>query len=360
MISRRIALRTDASAHIGTGHFMRCLTLADALYAKGFQTRFICRQLANHMREIAVARGHEVELLDDAPDGAGLDQLQHSGWLGVSQQRDAADSLRALDEPGWDWMIVDHYALDFRWESIVREKLPRIMVVDDIADRRHDCDLLLDQNYYADMHTRYVDKLPTDCQQLLGPKYALLRDEFRLLHERARVRDGVVGNILVFFGGVDAGNYTACAIEALAGIDFPNLMVDVVVGKQHPRSAQIEAACRKYGFTYHMQTDKMAELMATADLALGAGGSASWERCCLGLPALLVATADNQVNIAKALHEVGACAYIENLEAGEIGRMSEALKKLLVSPQKLQLISQKSHELVDGRGVSRVCRMLGY
>ena len=355
----KISVRVDASSRIGTGHFMRCLTLADALKQRGAQTRFISRYLPDHLRGMLADKGHEFMLLDGVQNDGTLDELAHAGWLGVSQVQDAADSIRALSDESWDWLVVDNYALDLRWESELRRTASRILVIDDIADRRHDCNVLLDQNFYADMGTRYLYKVSTHCQLLLGPRYALLRDEFRRLHEQANPRSGSVRRVLVFFGGVDTDNYTGRAIEALSGIDVPDLHVDVVIGTQHPCRAQIETACAQRGFICHVQTDRMAELMATADLAIGAGGSASWERCCLGLPALLVALADNQVDIAKALDSIGACVYLGTTEAVNLYTMQRAITNLLDTHDQLGSISRHAYSLVDGMGAIRVCQELG-
>lgn len=181
-----------------------------------------------------------------------------------------------MSDRSWDWLVVDHYALDARWESALRASTKQIMVIDDIADRQHDCDVLLDQNFYADMQKRYTGKVSAHCQLLLGPRYALLRDEFRKLREQVKPRNGTVKKILVFFGGVDADNYTGRAIEALAEIGIEGLYVDVVIGAQHSCREQIKSVCAQHGFICHVQTDKMAELMAAADLAIGAGGSATY------------------------------------------------------------------------------------
>lgn len=355
----KIAVRVDASAQIGTGHFMRCLTLADALKQRGAQTRFISRHLPDHLRGMLASKGHEFILLDGVQNDGTLDELAHAGWLGVSQARDAADSIRVLSDESWDWLVVDNYALDLRWESELRRTASRILVIDDIADRRHDCDVLLDQNFYADMETRYLYKVPTHCQLLLGPRYALLRDEFRRLHEQVKPRSGSVRRVLVFFGGVDADNYTGRAIEALSEIGVSNLQVDVVIGAQHPCLERIETTCARLGFVCHVQTDRMAELMAAADLAIGAGGSATWERCCLGLPALLVALADNQVDIAKALDSIGACVYLGTAEAANSLTIQRAITSLSDRREQLEKISNHAFSLVDGMGVNRVCQELG-
>lgn len=355
----RIAFRTDAASQIGTGHFMRCLTLADALKQCGARIRFISRELPVHLRNMLVTKGMELVSLEGNVVGSlPTDELAHAHWLGAGQVQDAEATIQALSDQTWDWLIVDHYALDARWESAMRQTTKKIMVIDDIADRKHDCDVLLDQNFYADMQTRYVGKVPAHCQLLLGPRYALLRDEFRKLHEQVQPRTGSVKRILIFFGGVDADNYTGLAIEALAGLSDNGLHVDVVIGTQHPCCLEIETNCAVQGFVCHIQTDRMAELMAAADLAIGAGGSASWERCCLGLPALLVALAENQINIAKALDLIGACIYIGELKSTDMLIMRNAVDNLLRNQDQLMALSRKAYSLVDGLGVNRICQKM--
>ena len=333
---------------------MRCLTLADGLKVHGAKIRFVSRYLPEHLRSMLAEKGHEFVSLDSAQNDMSLDELAHAHWLGVSQAQDAADSIQALTDEVWDWLVIDHYALDIRWESALRRSDKRIMVIDDLADRQHDCDVLLDQNFYADMQIRYTSKVPSHCALLMGPRYALLRDEFRQLHEQVRPRKGPVKRILVFFGGVDVDNYTGRAIEALTGIGESNLHIDVVIGAQHPCKEQIEAECALRGFICHIQTDKMAELMATADLAIGAGGSAAWERCCLGLPALLVALAENQIDIAKGLDLYGASVYVGTLEMASPQVLRSETVNLLSALNRFKALSENAYSLVDGLGIDRV------
>lgn len=356
---QHIAFRTDATSQIGTGHFMRCLTLADGLKQRGAQIRFVNRHLPEHLRSMLVAKGHEFALLDSVQNDVALDELAHAHWLHATQKQDAQATIQALSDQQWDWIVVDHYALDARWESELRAIAKQIMVIDDIADRQHDCDVLLDQNYYMDMQARYEGKVPAHCRQLLGPRYALLRDEFRKLREQIKPRAGAVKKILLFFGGVDADNYTGLAIQALSGLDIKGIDVDVVIGAQHPHHPDIEKACASLGYVCHVQTSRIAKLMAAADLAIGAGGSASWERCCLGLPALLVALADNQVDIAKALDSIGACVYLGTAEAADSLTIQRAITSLSDRRELLGEISNHACSLVDGMGVDRVCQELG-
>ena len=240
----------------------------------------------------------------------------------------------------------------------MRETAKQIMVIDDIADRQHDCDVLLDQNFYTDMQTRYIGKVPAHCQLLLGPRYALLRDEFRKLREQVQPRTGPVKRILVFFGGVDADNYTGRVIKVLTEMDIKGLYVDVVIGAQHPYRADIEINCSTEGFVCHVQTDKMAKLMAAADLAIGAGGSATWERCCLGLPTFAICTADNQQRqVEDAAREGLLYTSVCNIDLAYIIKMHAAA--LIENAYLRQFISRLAMQAVDGRGVLRIIGNLG-
>lgn len=133
---------------------MRCLTLADALKQRGAQIRFVSRQMPKHLRDMLREKSHECTPLNSRSNEEAADDLPHSHWLGTSQAADAQKTLQALSAQTWDWLVVDHYALDARWESALRGMVRRILVIDDLADRVHDCDVLLDQNLYEDMDTR--------------------------------------------------------------------------------------------------------------------------------------------------------------------------------------------------------------
>lgn len=343
---QHIAFRTDATSQIGTGHFMRCLTLAENLKKRGAQIRFISRDLPAHLQTMLQTKAIElVALAKNINDIAG--DLAHSHWLGCSQSEDAHVTLQALADKNWDWLVVDHYALDARWEKKLREKVKKILVIDDLADRQHDCDVLLDQNYYADMETRYLDKVPTECQLLLGAGYALLRDEFLQKRAQIKPRSGAVKRILVFFGGVDADNYTGLAIAALAAITFSEIQIDVVIGAGHPYREQIKSSCAEHGFNCHIQTDKMAQLMAEADLAIGAGGSATWERCCLGLPAIILVIAENQSKAANDLANAGIFINLGDARLISPIALADAVKKLINNPTLRSELSTTSLNLVS-------------
>ena len=353
-----VAIRVDASPLIGTGHVMRCLTLADALKQRGAQVRFISRHMPEHLQDILIARGHELARVDSGVREAAIDGTSHAHWLDTSQRADAQDTIRVLSDQAWDWLIVDHYALDARWESALRRNANNILIIDDIAERPHDCDMLLDQNLHIDMRSRYAGRVPDDCGLLLGPHYALLRQEFRQLRGRVKPRTGVIRRVLISFGGVDAGNCTARAVEALAGLELPSLQVDVVVGAQNPFRERIGCVCAEHGFLVHVQTDRMAELMAAADLAVGAGGSASWERCCVGLPALVVSQSDSECEIATGLDRHGGCIHLGSASIAGVPAIRNAIEKLFDNRDVVAALSEHAYSLVDGLGDARVCERL--
>ena len=358
MAALSIAFRVDANAQIGTGHFMRCLALARALRSRGALVRVVSRGLPEHMRSLLEAAHCELAPLPatdarQVPPTAGP---PHAHWLTTSQEHDAQATAVALQDRAWDWVVVDHYALDAVWERALRPHARHIMVIDDLADRSHDCDLLLDQNLYADMSGRYAGRVGANSELLLGPGYALLREEFQAARQQGRARDGKVQRILVFFGGVDAGNHTARAIAALAAVGLKGLQVDVVIGAQHPAGAEIAEHCERLGYACHVQADNMAALMCAADLGLGAGGIAVWERCCLGLPTLTLVTATNQTDqVARAaaqgyLLAPQGCDSVEGL--------SRQISALLENPALLAHVARQCSDAVDGCGVRRVLARL--
>lgn len=286
------------------------------------------------------------------------DDLCHSSWLGTSQSADAEDVLQALSDKSWDWLVVDHYALDARWESMIRQRVGKILVIDDLADRQHDCEVLLDQNFYLNFENRYKGKVPPHCRLLSGPRYALLREEFGLMRKRMAPRTGQAKRVFIFFGGVDANNYTGIAMATLAQLPIPGLAVDVVIGAQHTCRQQIERECDRYGFDCHVQTDRMAELMAKADLAIGAGGATSWERCCLGLPALVLGVAENQKELIA--NSMAAGLFYAPEMKGDLHDLLPIHLKILWEYEYLRhTLSRNGMQTVDGLGVMRVVDTMG-
>ena len=225
---KTLVIRVDSSTRIGSGHLMRCRTLAEELKERGADVHFVCRRHSGNLNELLRDTFSVYELPSPSIDTHNVADDDYAAWLGIIQEEDAADTIATLQ--GWrpDWLVVDHYSLDKRWETALRPYVRRIMVIDDLANRTHDCDLLLDQNFYLGMENRYNNLVPSHCQLLLGPKYALLRPEFRKARKTLRIRDGKVQRIFVFFGGTDPTNETTKVIQALKTLEL-EFIVDVVL-----------------------------------------------------------------------------------------------------------------------------------
>ncbi|MBN1548065.1 MAG: UDP-2,4-diacetamido-2,4,6-trideoxy-beta-L-altropyranose hydrolase [Syntrophaceae bacterium] len=357
----KIAFRTDASGQIGMGHFMRCLTLADTLKRCGSRTRFLSRFLPQSMRDLLSKKGHEFRLLDSSPCKTMSNGMAHTHWLGTSQLDDARDCIRALSDQHWDWLVVDHYALDQTWESALRSSVNKIFVIDDLVDRRHDCDLLLNQNVFPAADLPYQGMLSANCGLLLGPSYALLQPDYQDFRRRAVPREGKVRTILVYFGGGDADNMTGRTLAALARIGRTDIGIDVVMPVGSPHKDDIRRQARQIAgdVRLHEVLPSLAQLMVTADLAIGAGGTTSWERLCLGLPALVVTLSDNQVMIADVLNRQQLAKWIGHYNTVSNDQLTAAIEALVNTPLSPEW-SVRCRAAVDGNGAQRVVAVMAY
>lgn len=330
---------------------MRCLVLADALRRAGAETTFLARDQPGHVTALAGAAGHAVTLLDPSPDGPDLDLNEDSGRT--------RDLLAAGERT--DWVVVDHYGLDARWESAVREHVRCVLVVDDLADRAHVCDILLDPGDHDGAVRRYQTLVPRDCVVLLGPRYALLREEFLEARRRARPRDGRVRRILVSFGGSDPTNQTAQAIEGLRRVLRSDISIDVVLGSSNPHRSKIAQLCSSLpSARMHVQVESMAALMETADLALGAGGVEAWERCAVGLPSIVTVVAENQRASMQRLARRGALWLAGSHPAVATEHYVQLLESALRDPAALQELSRTASGTMDGceRGVAECVALM--
>jgi UDP-2,4-diacetamido-2,4,6-trideoxy-beta-L-altropyranose hydrolase len=348
-----VVFRVDASNLIGTGHVMRCRTLASALQLRGARTRFITRKHSGHLAEVLARDGFQVELLPE-PAGVGCD-AGYAGWLGVSQEEDARQTIFSLKGLVCDLLVVDHYALDSVWESLLRPHASKIVVIDDLANRAHDCDVLLDQNYSLSGPERYQPWVPASCQLLLGPRYALLRPEYVQIRESMAPRTGSVQRVLIYMGGSDSANVTGMVLRALRSSRLQHLDVDVVIGPNFVFQIEItEMVKARLRTQAYGQQPHLAALMATADIVVGAGGATTWERLCLGVQSLVVSIADNQVPACEALASSGLIRYLGRAENVTAELIEEALVQELASVDDPCARQMQSHTVVDGFGACRV------
>ncbi|MCP4568412.1 MAG: UDP-2,4-diacetamido-2,4,6-trideoxy-beta-L-altropyranose hydrolase [FCB group bacterium] len=340
-----ILIRTDSSHDIGSGHLMRCLTLADELRRAGAKIEFACRDLPGNLNRLIDEHGFLLLLLpENLPD----------------QAADAAATQNVLKTANsLDWIIVDQYDLDHTWHTLMRPQTEHIMVIDDMADRHHDCDLLLDQNLYNDYETRYDCLVPDRSLRLLGPQYALLRREFNTARQTLTEPSGRIARLLLFFGGPDPTGETVKAVEAVRMLGRSEIAVEIIIGAANCHREKITDLCADLpNGRLHVQVDNMAELMAHSDLALGAVGSTTWERCCLGLPTIFWATSDNEIELAESCRQLDIGLYLGHHHQVTPASLKKRLVEVLENPQRLREWSQKAAALVDGLGAKRVTRII--
>jgi UDP-2,4-diacetamido-2,4,6-trideoxy-beta-L-altropyranose hydrolase len=329
---------------MGAGHVMRCLTLANALRERGAHCRFICREEPGNLLDMIDRQGFETFALPVAND-------QDIDW-----QADAEQTKVGAGDMAIDWLVVDHYALDARWESAMRPSCCRIMVIDDLADRLHDADLLLDQN--LGRHSEhYAGLVPQTCRPLFGPEFALLRQEFSRWrpYSLARRLTPRINRVLVSMGGVDNDNVTSRVLALLNECSLEQeCTIKVMMGPRAPWIGEVKgiASALRWNTEVIVSPPDVAKILADADLAIGASGSSSWERCCLGLPTVSVVIADNQEYIGRQLANIGAIRLV-HLESLDFD-LKASFDDLIESPSRLEQMSQMAASITNGTGVDSV------
>ena len=358
----RIVFRVDASTEIGTGHVMRCLTLAGALRSSGAYCHFICRELPGNLIKLIRSKNYTVDTLPITATykpytRKGETVLAHEHWLGSTQLEDVKQCLPILSDIRPQWLVVDHYALDATWENKTRDFCERVMVIDDLADRFHQCDLLLDQTL-GRRKSQYSEFVPEHSQLLCGPRYALLRAEFSewRSYSLQRRSSGRLQSLLINMGGVDKDNLTGVVLDTLKSFSgYGNHVIRVVMGGSAPwlKDVKVLADSMPVQTEVLVGVDNMAQLMAESDMAIGAAGATAWERCCVGLPSLMFVLAENQRLIARSLERAGAARVVDlqGLKA-EIWGEDEAQNSTLAK------MSARAASIVDGAGTKRVIEHL--
>ncbi len=337
-----ILFRVDSSVVIGSGHLMRCLTLAERLRFNGYAVAFVCMDFPGAMFELLDLKQFMVEKLPKTDN--------------LLQEIDAVMTIKAAQKLfpyGVNGVVVDHYGLDATWEKSIRAITDNVIVIDDLANRIHDCDLLLDQNYYLDLESRYTNLVPHHCISLLGPSFVLLRDEFIDKKNILRERDGSIKRILVFFGGTDPSNQTHKVLDALNLMQLKEIQIDVVVGISNPHLELIKLLCdQSSNLNFHCQITNMAELISKADLGIGAGGAAMLERCFLGLPSITVVFAKNQECATVDLSKTGAIKYIGWADRLDVEDYIEPIGRFFSNPEYVKQMSNFALSIISPNKIS--------
>lgn len=326
---RHVVFRADAGRAIGGGHVMRCLALASALKDEGWLPSF-----AGTPETLAT-----------------VDALERSGFGWHSLENPAAPQALIRTSLGCDLLVLDSYDLDAGYESACRGWAKEIMVIDDLTNRPHDCDFLLDQTLGRSAQD-YGGRVPTRCRILTGPDYALLRPSFA---SRRGTRDSgaAVGRVLISFGMVDSAGFLPQAIPVVRSV-LPNAEIDVVVGSYTPQLARLRVlAAADLKLKLHLDSSEMPELMQKAEIALIGAGTTVWEVCCMTLPSVLLVVAENQRSVAAAMRSSGAAEVVET-----VAELAPALRNLVYDSTKRHEAAVRLGAICDGRGTRRVALAL--
>ena len=347
----KIFIRVDSGIEIGAGHAMRCLSLAQNLKKMNFELCFISKKTKGHISKLFMDKGFPVYYIQNNHSESKKSEI-------IKNDAEQTAKIITKHQTKSSWILVDHYDLSFTWEKILRKHVNKIIVIDDLA-RKHDCDLLLDQNYNKNLKTRYNELVPKKCIKLLGPKYALLRDEFTILRKNVKPRKNF-NIILISFGGSDPTNETGKVLSAIKILKTKKQFlkeVNVVISGSDKNKHRIKQLCDSIPNTrFNQNVYKIGKLMYKADLAIGAGGRSIWERFCLGLPTIVSIVAKHQQETTQALAKNGYLINVGLAKNLSIKKYVEILENLDI--KKLQRISKNSLKVVDGDGSSRVAKKI--
>ncbi len=344
---------------------MRCLTLAEALSEFGATCYFICRNHRGNLCDLILAKGFQLKILPSNDSGASSIEkaevaLSYKSWLGCNWEIDAEQTASVIEHIKPDWLVVDHYAIDRNWELNVKPFTRLLMVIDDLADRPHICDLLIDQNLGRDP-SDYSQLVPECSKNLIGPDFALLRPEFAFLRTSSLSRrsKGGLKNILITMGGIDRGNATGEVLHALKGCKLgPDCKVTVVLGAHAPWLNHVRYLVKDLPFDTQVlvNVDDMGRRMAGSDLVVGAAGGTAWERACLGVPSIIVLLAENQEPGAAALQAAGAARVVGKVE--DIRALFPKILDEVSRGEILMEMSRSAAKITNGLGAKNVAQVM--
>jgi UDP-2,4-diacetamido-2,4,6-trideoxy-beta-L-altropyranose hydrolase len=357
----RIAFRVDASERVGTGHLRRCMSLAEALRARGAELCFVLRR-HDRVAERVVGDIGDTILWLDAPSGSvplAADDPPHAGWAGLSWDRDVAETIDALAGHAPDWLVIDHYAFDARWHEAARAALGcAVLSVDDLGDRSHSVEILLDANAAIDHEEKYKGRLNGRPRMLTGPRYALLASAYRTAPRYAF--SDTVDSIGIFMGGTDPGAVSARVLRALRVDASFDGAVELVSTSANPHLADLRRACDADGrATLSLDLSDLSAFYARHDLQIGAGGTSTYERCCIGAPSVSLVLAENQLTVVPVLDAMGALrgASLEDVNGAALlaaPPLGDVVRDLIENPAARRELARIARTLVDARGAERV------
>lgn len=348
-----VAIRVDGNVEIGVGHVLRCLTLAHKLASFGVQCTFFVRNISSYLSR-NISSSFNLILLDSSDADFKVTD-NYSTWRGVGEEFDAKEFLSKATTIDFDAVIVDHYGLGCRWEKTVSTSFDHTIVLDDLANRRHVCNVLVDQSL-GRLISSYFNLVPSTCEILVGPKFALLRDEFSNVNQNVEKQY----DILINFGGADKENYTEHVLGMLATCaNMHKHSIKIIIGSDYPYTLGLERRVEKLGLKFKLveNPNNVAREISECSIAIGAGGVSLLERSALGVPSIIYAIADNQEHI---------CAEYERQRLGTVIRKGEVYEHIKLAsiidtkldPKILSKESRLNRNFVDAHGTDRVVAQL--
>lgn len=355
-----IIFRVDASEYMGGGHLHRCLVLAQALITQyDAHCLFVMKTHPGHLAELVAKSDIDYVLLPLQPNHS-FELTNYETWVGGDTELDAALTRAAAEDyfgsGNYDWVVLDHYGLDRVWESIFAQNGINIAVIDDLMNRPHNANILLDQTCgRVTQDYQHLVSPQTIC--LTGESFSLLRPEFRLNRKTSIARKRnfqSVQKVLLSFGSTDPGNITSVVLNSLSPFfEKHGARAVVIISSAAPHLEELRylVPTMSYPIDLHVDSTQVAALLLECDIAVGAPGSATWERCALGVPTLLIQTAENQSEVLKRVCQFGAAeAFYDSPDSSNI---VDALESVVSN---YQAISLRASLLVDGLGSNRVIK----
>ena len=339
-MKNNLFIRVDSSSEIGIGHMMRCLTLAQELKNNFDKIIFLTQKDSSDFIGTIMKNKFEVIFIPT-----------------TNNDPDIIKNLITTYSENKNFLLIDHYDIDSNFESSLKNIFERIFVIDDLANRKHDCDLLIDQNYYRDLNQRYEKLVQNDTIALLGPKYAIIRPEFRKINKKAIKKNSQIKKILVSFGGSDPTNECKKVLDALCSIENSKFEIVVVAGIYNHKFEQLKKLYEKYSnIKIYRHVNDPSRLMLNSDLFIGAGGTTTWERFYMGLPSIVTIISDDQKESIEFLSDMG---HIINLGLAK-NVTSKTYVQTLQKPNSDLIYNMSLHnqKLVDGNGSNRIKKQI--
>jgi len=338
-MKKNLFIRVDASPEIGIGHIMRCLTLAQELKNNFDKIIFLTRKDSGDFTETIMKNEFEVI------------------FIPTNNDSDIIKNIVTTNSENKNFLLIDHYDVDSNFESSLKNIFEKIFVIDDLANRKHDCDLLIDQNYYRDLNHRYKKLIQNDTITLLGSKYAIIRPEFRNINKKTIKKNSQIKKILVSFGGSDPTNECKKALDALCSIENNQFEIVAIVGIYNNKFERLKKLYEKYSnIKIYRHVNDLSQLMLNSDLFIGAGGTTTWERFYMGLPSIVTIISDDQKESIEFLSDMG---HVINLGLAKNVTMKTYIQTLQkLNSDLIYNMSLNNQKLVDGNGSNRIKRQI--